>query len=164
MNDEPSRSDRSQLRLCNEFVRLWSERSDQAHDVLDCLAKNAQHDSVAYDPLLHAVQEQRLAHPAVRQILLSEAAVEEAVQATLAIVALKLHLFKGTSRFSTWLYRVASNEAKHIVRTQARVRKIDELAPEPAYLHRLSSLVANHELVVATTERIDEIYREPLHS
>ncbi len=148
--------------LYAEFTRAWQCRDSSANESLDKLAFQAQSDPEAYDFLLKAIQEHRLAHPAVRKILLSETAIEEAVQATLAMVALKLHLFEGKSLFATWLYRVASNEAKRVVRSEARTQRINEAALEPSYLSRLSSLVANREVVFDVMGKIDPVYSEPL--
>src|SRR5579862_9495829 len=56
----------------------------------------------------------------VRAILRDEADCEDAVQATFVSAFLHLEQFHGEARFSTWLTRIALNEALARVRQRAR--------------------------------------------
>ncbi len=86
---------------------------------LDELAKRAAGgDPTALDELLVAIQ------PRVRRIcgrmLLYPEDAEEAAQDALFLVSTKIHTFAGRSRFTTWLYAVASNSARSTYRSLKR--------------------------------------------
>lgn len=72
----------------------------------------------AMDELLVAIQ------PRVRRIcgrmLLYPEDAEEATQDALFLVSTKVHTFAGRSRFTTWLYAVASNSARSTYRSLKR--------------------------------------------
>lgn len=72
---------------------------------------------------------------------------EEACQDALVKVATRLHQFQGRSRFSTWLYSVASNAARETYRSlkrRAAERPVDDMptAADP----RTTSVIAGSRL------------------
>jgi RNA polymerase sigma-70 factor (ECF subfamily) len=106
---------------------------------------------------------------AVRAILRDEAEVEDAMQQTYLAVYKHLAQFVGAARFSTWLTRIAINEAGRRRRAARRLTLVDrdlELIDHPddpraapeCPEHRASS----RELVTTIEELVDglpEIYR-----
>jgi RNA polymerase sigma-70 factor (ECF subfamily) len=87
-------------------------------DLDELAARAAGGDAAALDELLVAIQ------PRVRRIcgrmLLYPEDAEEAAQDALFLVSTKIHTFAGRSRFTTWLYAVASNSARSTYRTLKR--------------------------------------------
>jgi RNA polymerase sigma-70 factor (ECF subfamily) len=67
---------------------------------------------------------------AIRSILRDEAEVEDAMQQTYLSAFVHLRQFGGEARFSTWLVRIAVNEALDRRRRQLRLVGQDELVPE----------------------------------
>lgn len=66
----------------------------------------------------------------VRSILRDEAEVEDAMQQAYVRAYEGLEGFAGASAFSTWLLRIAINEALGRLRGRARIALVDELTPE----------------------------------
>ncbi len=87
-------------------------------DLDELAARASTGDAQAMDELLVAIQ------PRVRRIcgrmLLYPEDAEEATQDALFLVATKVHTFAGRSRFTTWLYAVASNSARSTYRSLKR--------------------------------------------
>jgi RNA polymerase sigma-70 factor (ECF subfamily) len=87
-------------------------------DLDELAARAANGDTTALDELLVAIQ------PRVRRIcgrmLLYPEDAEEAAQDALFLVSTKIHTFAGRSRFTTWLYAVASNSARSTYRSLKR--------------------------------------------
>jgi RNA polymerase sigma-70 factor (ECF subfamily) len=87
-------------------------------DLDELAARAAGGDATALDELLVAIQ------PRVRRIcgrmLLYPEDAEEAAQDALFLVSTKIHTFAGRSRFTTWLYAVASNSARSTYRNLKR--------------------------------------------
>jgi RNA polymerase sigma-70 factor (ECF subfamily) len=87
-------------------------------DLDELAARAAGGDAAALDELLVAIQ------PRVRRIcgrmLLYPEDAEEAAQDALFLVSTRIHTFAGRSRFTTWLYAVASNSARSTYRTLKR--------------------------------------------
>jgi RNA polymerase sigma-70 factor (ECF subfamily) len=87
-------------------------------DLDELAARAAGGDSTALDELLVAI-EPRVRRICGRMLLYPEDA-EEAAQDALFLVSTKIHTFAGRSRFTTWLYAVASNSARSTYRTLKR--------------------------------------------
>lgn len=86
---------------------------------LDALVERAMSgDRQALDDLLASIQ------PRVRQIcgriLIFPEDAEEATQDALLLVATKIGTYRGQSKFTTWLYSVASNSARATYRSLKR--------------------------------------------
>ncbi len=101
--------------------------------------------------LAWAVRHFQLARPALRAYLISDADVDAAEQATLVAVAFRMGSFRGDAKFTTWLHRVATNEARQLIRSERRHTEraepgdIDEYAEQ--FVETVSSMLANHEVV-----------------
>jgi RNA polymerase sigma-70 factor, ECF subfamily len=146
------------------FATWWASRDERAARLLDDLASRADRDAAALGALLRLVLEHGLSRPALRTVLLDGYDIEEAEQSTLAVVAHRIVQFEGRARFTTWLHRIAVNEARMLVRSRAR-RPSVPLSEEPAvsaYLTRLSTLVADRVAVRQAIDALSEEYREPL--
>src|SRR5262249_50445993 len=102
---------------------------------------------------------------AVRSILKNEAEVEDAMQQTYVAAFGSLRQFAGTARFSTWLMRIAINEAL------ARRRRALQLVPKPDVLEEEpeghmkataeaespEELTSKHELASLLESAIDQL-------
>jgi RNA polymerase sigma-70 factor, ECF subfamily len=117
----------------------------QEPDLDDLAARAAAGDQEALHTLLTEIQ------PRVRRIcgrmLLYPEDAEEAAQDALLLVSRRIHTFAGRSRFTTWLYAVASNSARSTYRTLKRRSPelpTDELPPtaDP----RTTSVIAGSRL------------------
>ncbi len=89
------------------------------HESLDALAaRAAEGDQRAINLLLRQIE------PAVMRLcarmLPCREDAEEACQDALLLVATKVDTFKGTSKFTTWLYTVAGNSARQTYRSLKR--------------------------------------------
>lgn len=93
----------------------------------------------------------------VAGVLLDEGAVDEVTQDTLISVAMSVASFRGGSKFTTWLHRVARNRAvDHLRRLRATV-PLD--AGEHGAAERVSSLIASRESVRQMLAQLPEQYR-----
>ncbi len=90
----------------------------ETEDVESLATRAARGDQDALESLLVEIQ------PRVRRIcgrmLLYPEDAEEAAQDALMLVATRISTFGGRSRFTTWLYAVASNSARSTYRTLKR--------------------------------------------
>lgn len=157
----------SQEALEAKLGSLLAVERASAADLIDDVVRAAQAGSdPAMDVLLRTIAQHRLVHAPIRKYLINEADIDDVEQAVLATVATKLDKFEGKSRFTTWLYRVASNEALMLVRSRSRrPNASEELGEEDykaGYIARVSSMVANRDAVDAAVQALDEIYRVPL--
>jgi len=72
---------------------------------------------------------ERLVYLAAQEILQNEADAEEVAQEAVLKAFRNLRLFRGESKFSTWLYRITVNEARMRLRKRREV-SLDELMAE----------------------------------
>lgn len=138
------------------FARWHAVRDERSTDLLDALATGRHIDAV-----LRVVERHGLARPALHRLLIDADDIEEAEQATLAAVGLRLDQFAGTSRFTTWLHQVATNEAKMLIRSRERRPTTAVAEPTTApFLARLSTMLADRDLVDrALAELPDDLRR-----
>lgn len=145
------------------YADLAGSHPDRAADLLDGVAAIAAGgNETARGVLIDIVIAQRLAARTVRQILLDNADVEDAVQNTLIAVAERVDRFEGRSRFTTWLHTVARNEALMVLRRRQRpTNDTVELEPEqPQFVRRLSSVVIDRASVQAALQELPDLQRE----
>ncbi len=131
----------------------------------DLAAAAAAGDAGAAATLAWAVHRFGLALPAIRQYLLRPADIDAAEQRTMVAVAFRIRSFRGDARFTTWLHRVAVNEAKQVVRSEAR--HLDRAAPWPdeaggSAQHRISSVIADRAVVQREIDRLPARLRSAL--
>jgi RNA polymerase sigma-70 factor, ECF subfamily len=104
---------------------------------------------------------------AIRSILRDEAEAEDAMQQTYLSAYMNLRQFSGGSRFSTWLVRIAINEALDRRRKQLRLIQQEEIpvAEPPAQADPRASpedQAAAHELgrwLARAIDDLPELYR-----
>ncbi len=148
--------------------RLETATGDERSDLLDGLAlAAAAGDPVAAETLAWAVRRLGLARPSIRRYLLRPHDVETAEQLTLIAVALRIGSFRGESRFTTWLYRVAGNEAKQFVRREHRhvgadLDEVDESHDAEQFVARVSSMIADELAVRSAIAAMPDRHRRPL--
>ncbi len=118
----------------------------------------------ALRPLLQAVMQQRLAENTVRRVLLDPADVDDAVQATLIVVAEKISSFRSDAPFAGWLGRVARNEALLVLRRRRRKSEpVSYRLPETDHrARRLSSLLADEIAVQSALGRLSSEHQQVL--
>jgi RNA polymerase sigma-70 factor (ECF subfamily) len=92
-------------------------------DLVDCVRAG---DTDAFEQLMRR-HNQRL-YRAVRAVLRDEAETEDVLQETYVRAFMHLDQFLGRARFSTWLTRIAVNEALHRRKRGARLTGIEEVA------------------------------------
>lgn len=150
-------------RLADQFARWWDGRHPEGQELLDELAARAGSDEVALSALLSLIDRHGLARAALRRTLVDNDDVDEAEQSTMAVVAFKIDSFDGRARFTTWLYQVARNEAKMLIRSRSRRPATPVAEPElTPFLARLSTLLANRDVIDRAFEALPEEYRRPL--
>lgn len=129
--------------------------------LLDPLARAASAGDVrALDLLVTAVDRSRLAEPVIRRLVVADDRVDEVLQDVLVALASSITGFRGDARFTTWLHRVAHNQAVSHVRRHAR-RQAGEPVPETAS-QRISSQIATRRHLVEVLEGLPDHYREPV--
>jgi RNA polymerase sigma-70 factor (ECF subfamily) len=116
--------------------------------------------------LLTAISSGRLAQPALRRVLADPADVEDAAQETLIAVSRGIGTFASRARFTTWLYRVATNAALEILRRKDRGGTPTDDLPEPGLrageLRRMSSIAATRLDIENAMSLLPERYRAAL--
>jgi RNA polymerase sigma-70 factor (ECF subfamily) len=100
----------------------------------DELARRARlGDEAAFDTLVDRYQER--VYRLSRRLTGNRADAEDALQETFLRVFRRLSTFRGESRFSTWLYRIATNTSLMLCRSRGRRRS----EPLEAYLPRFDA-------------------------
>ncbi len=148
-------------------LQLQNADADARSALLDQLATTAaagSHEAAA--DLAWAVRTFRLAHPAIRQYLISEHDVSAAEGAVMVAVALRIDSFRAESKFTTWLHRVASNEAKMLIRGEARhsdrAEAGDSVDFAEDFVARVSSMVVDRAVIREEIEQLPEDRRQAL--
>lgn len=136
--------------------RLRSERSGPegagaSDEVLT--ARILAGDEVAFEALVNQQRVYRLAQRMSR----SDSDAEEILQETFLQVYRKLSTFRGDSKFSTWLYRVATNAALMHGRERKRhpTESLETYLPEYDDRERHARLEADHSAPARADELID---------
>jgi RNA polymerase sigma-70 factor (ECF subfamily) len=126
-------------------------------------------DLVAFELLMRR-HNQRV-YRVVRSVLRNPAEIEDAIQQAYLSAFAHLDQFKGTAGWSTWLCRIAFNEALGRLRSRGRFVSIDEVSEGVMSETWMTSAsdperaAANHELAQVVEQAIDglpDIYRAVL--
>lgn len=147
--------------------QLLDASEETRPDLLDALARAAvDGDSDAAAELAWAVLHFRLARAPIRQYLIGDADVQAAEQATLVAIAFRIGSWRGEGRFTTWLWQVASNEAKMVIRSERRHSDRAEVG-EPIdhaehFVARVSSMIADEAMVRDAIAKLVDNHREAL--
>lgn len=146
---------------------LENATEQERPDLLDELARTAAAgEPAAAAELAWAVKRFRLAVGAIREYLISDADVDAAEQATMIAVAFRIGSWRGDSRFTTWLYQVAKNEARQLIR--AEKRHSDRAEPGELidqaehFVARVSSMIADAAMVRRAIDELGENHRQAL--
>src|SRR5204862_1960078 len=117
-------------------------------------------DESATELVLELVHRLRLWRSAVLPIVSDPTTADDVAQATLVAIERKIGSYEGRSKFRTWLFSVARNEALMAVRP--RKSDAEPVAEPPASSARFSSIVAFRVTMEALVEGLAEPYRETL--
>ncbi len=142
----------------------WQADTERADRVLDALALEAARGSVdVASTLLAAVHQLGLARPAITRLILDPATIDEVAQSTLVQVERNITRFESRSKFRTWLYSIARNEALMRLRRDAnRPAPSEQLDSIVASGARMSSVIATRETVRQALEQLPEPYRQTM--
>lgn len=147
--------------------QLEAASDDERAPLLNGLAREAADGSIdAAAELAWAVRRFRLAHPALRRYLLSDADIDAAEGQVLVAVAYRIGSFRSESKFTTWLHQVASNEAKMLIRGEKR--HSDRAEPGDAeefaeqFVARVSSMVVDRTVVRIVIDELPPNHRNAL--
>jgi RNA polymerase sigma-70 factor (ECF subfamily) len=129
---------------------------------LDAVARAAAGGSeLALEMLLAAIDESGIARSAIRKLVLDPPTIDDIHQDVLIVVAEKIGTFRGESRFTTWLYRVARFKAiDHLRRQRDSVALSEDGLQFPTDAIRLSSLIANRATIRGAVDELPDHYRD----
>ncbi len=155
---------RSRPVLLDALRAGWSSRDAKVGDYLDALASQALTDHEAMEWLLFLIADLQLSRPAIYQYLVAVDDVETVEQSTLTVVALKLNQYRGSARFTTWLHRVAANEAKMLIRARSRRPEtvVGNNPLEAGVVASMSSLIGDRDVVMKALASLPAEYRSAL--
>lgn len=135
--------------------------------LLEQLARSAAAgDSEAAGYLAAAIRNYGLARPALREYLFKDHDVDAAEGAVLIAVAYKIGSFRGESKFRTWLYSVAKNEAKQFLRSEQRHTKRASAEPieehDEHFVAHVSSMIIDQAAIAQEIALLQDDYQEAL--
>jgi RNA polymerase sigma-70 factor, ECF subfamily len=143
-----------------EVATAGRERRDGSLDVVldDLAGRAAAGDPAAVELVLEVVHRLGLTRAAILPIVPDPTAAEDVAQATLIAVERRIGSYEGRSKFRTWLFTVARNEALMAVRP----RQAEPVAEPPESSARFSSIVAFRVTMETLVEGLAEPYRETM--
>ena len=149
-------------RRARDAVLTLLRDPDGRDGVLGPIARRAAEGSEhALELLLAAIDEHGLARSAIRRLVLDPPTIDDINQDVLIVVAEKIGTFRGESRFTTWLYRVARFKAiDHLRRQRDSVTLADDDSQFPTDAIRMSSLIANRMTIRRAVDELPEHYRD----
>jgi RNA polymerase sigma-70 factor, ECF subfamily len=145
-----------------EALRAAAGDRDAIAALLDPLAREAAGGAPeAVEVLVWAVDELGLARPAIRNLLVDEADVEEVTQDVLVAVAETIGGFRGDARFTTWLHQVARFKAIAFLRRRRETAALpgDEAVGDA---QRISSMIATRASIDEVLRQLPDEYRQPV--
>lgn len=146
--------DRRGRRLARELAE--TEGGDAA---IERIARSAADGStLAVELLVEAIDERGLARRFVGSLLLDKTAIDEVTQDTLIAVATSIASFRGASKFTTWLHRVARNHSIDYLRRQRPTVQLEEQDQGEAF--HISSMIATRATVRDALAQLPEMYRD----
>ncbi len=118
-------------------------------------------DTAAFEILMR--RHNQLLYRTVRSVLRDEAETEDTLQETYVRAFMHLDQFLGRARFSTWLTRIAVNEAFHRRKRRSRFTGIDEVAdtlesPSPGPEHGAADAELR-QFLEASIDRLPDDFR-----
>jgi len=145
-----------------EMAAAGRSSKDGSLDVIldDLAGRAATGDDAALELVLEVVHRLRLSRSAIAPIVSDPMLADDVAQATLVTVERKIGSYEGRSKFRTWLFTVARNEALMAVRP--RKSDAEPVAEPPAANERFSSIIAFRVSIEALVDGLPEPYRETL--
>jgi len=145
-----------------EVASAGRTSNDGSLDVIldDLAGRAAKSDDAAIELVLELVHRLKLARSAISPIVSDPTAADDVAQATLVTVERKIGSYEGRSKFRTWLFTVARNEALMAVRP--RKSDAEPVAEPPAAAARFSSIIAFRVSMETLVDGLPEPYRETL--
>ena len=145
-----------------EVAAAGRTSNDGSLDVLldDLARRAAAGDESATELVLELVHRLRLWRSAVVPIVSDPTTADDVAQATLVAVERKIGSYEGRSKFRTWLFAVARNEALMAVRP--RKSDAEPVAEPPAASARFSSIIAFRVSMEALVDGLPDPYRETM--
>jgi RNA polymerase sigma-70 factor (ECF subfamily) len=146
-----------------EELAATAETSDE-----DLVTRVQGGDRVAFELLMR--RHNRRVYRAVRTVLSDAGEVEEVMQQTYVQAFSHLEQFQGAARWSTWVCRIAFNEALARVRQRGRFVSIDALSDETTAAWRSPTQDPEHEVgfrevarfLEDALDRLPDMYRAVL--
>jgi len=138
----------------NDTIELRRQRAEE----LAPLAAGG--DRRALDELLAVIERDVVQH--CLRVLPNRLDAEEAAQDALLTVTRRISSFEGRSKFSTWLYRVASNASIDTYRKLKRRAEDDAELPEITDLNRTSVIAGTRIDLLDALEHVDARFAEPV--
>lgn len=114
----------------------------------------------ALSQLIGAIDLHGAGRPAIRRIVTQADDVADIEQELLIRVARTIGGFRGEARFSTWLFRVATNTAIDHVRRRKESTPLS--GQEGAEARRMSSLISTRQWIRHEIDQLPHEYRTPL--
>jgi RNA polymerase sigma-70 factor (ECF subfamily) len=97
-------------------------------------------------------------------ILRDEDAAEDIAQETFIAAYYKLSSFDQSKRFSTWLFKIATNKALNYIRSRKYMQPVDEVFFETIVSsHGTPELTAEHDELHRAITGLDPKYRAIVH-
>ncbi len=148
----------AETRLIAAYVSGTNETSD---GVVNRLAASAAGGSpYALELLLGLITDYQLAAPAIGRHIKNQAVAEEVEQEVLIAVARSIHRYRGDAKFTTWLYALARNTAISELRRHKPTSTIDDGDVDDWSQRRVSSLVAERDMVREAVFSLPPVFRE----
>lgn len=148
----------AETRLHTLFSRAEGEQADA---ILDALAASAAIGSpYSLELLLGFIAEKRLTAAVISRHINSTSLAEEVEQEVLIAVARSIHRYRGEAKFTTWLYALARNTAVTEIRKQRATAPIDDNDINHWDQRRVSSLVAERNLLREAIYSLPPVFRE----
>ena len=149
----------ARARLFEVAAASRTSRTGTLDVVLDDVAARAAAGSAdALELLLELIHRLGLTRGVIAPVLSDPAAVDDVAQNTLMAVERSISSYAGRSKFRTWLFRVARNEALMAVRP----RRAEPVAELPETSARFSSVIAWRVTMEALVDGLDDPYRETM--
>lgn len=144
--------------VTRDAIRVAASDPSALAKAIDPVATQAASGSrEALELLLWAVDDLKLAAPAIKRIAVNEADIDDIAQDVLIVVAEKISQFRGEARFTTWLSQVARNKA--IAHLRRKRDEADLADVEPSDAARISSQLASRATLHSVIAALPDHYQ-----
>ena len=150
--------------LFDELFERWERRDAGLDPLLDAVVARAVGGSqMALEVVLTAVHHLGIARPAIAKLIADPDIVTDVAQNTLVRIETNLGAFEGRSKFRTWVYSIARNEALMYLRKD-QARPVVELSLDSTADSgpRISSLIATRASLRQAIDKLPDPYRRTM--